>query len=141
MVEYPTLDIDSIQNEIISSLNSLRENQEQLQEDEIKVISSQMETCWQKRDWQQLLELILDGTKTSVSFLPHLDDKSIIALECFLASKKDCMDKMLPDDHCGLMYLQVLFYIQRNKFSDAFHELEKLAYHSHYHTWLKSRNS
>ena len=135
-IEIPTL--VSLQKEIATLLNSLRENQEMVQECEIKMICSQMEAYWQKRDWQQLLELIMDGTKANVSFLPHIEDKTIIALEHFIASKKRYMDNMLPDDHYGLMFLQVLFNIQKDRFSDALCDLEKLAYHSHYHTWLNT---
>ena len=135
-VEIPTL--VSIQKEIDTLLNSLKENQELVQECEIKMICSQMETYWQKRDWQQLLELIIDGTKANVSFLPHVEDKMVIALEHFIASKKNYMDKMSPDDHYGLMFLQVLFNIQKDRFSNALCDLEKLAYHSHYHMWLNT---
>ena len=133
-IELPTL--VSVQREITNSLNSLRDKQELAHEHEINMICSQMEACWQKRDWKQLLELIVAGTKANVSFLPHIEDKTIVALEYFMASKKHFMDKMLPDDRYGLMFLQIVFNIQKHRFSEALCDLEELAYHSHYHIWL-----
>ena len=135
-IETPSL--VSLPLEISSSLDSLREKQETVQEREINMICSQMEFYWVKRDWNNLLALVTDGIGTKVSFLPHEEDKTVVALEHFLASKSLFLDKMLPDDRCGLEFLEAVIKIQKHMFSDALTDLERLAYDSHYHTWLGS---
>lgn len=135
-IEPPAL--VSVQLEIGSSLNSLREKQEAVQESEIDMICSQMEFYWVKRDWNNILALVTDGNGANVSFLPHKEDKTVVALEHFLTSKSTFVDKMLPDDRCGLNFLEAVIKIQKHRFSDALTDLERLAYDSHYHTWLGS---
>lgn len=78
----------------------------------------------------------MDVSKTNVSFLPHVENKAIVALEHFLASKSLFFDKMLPDDQCGLQFLQAVIKIHKHRYLDALVDLEMLAFKSHYQTWL-----
>ena len=134
-VEPPAI-LVPIHREIIGSLNVLQRKQEVVQECEVNMICSQLEACWQKRDWHSLLALVLNGSKANVSFLPHIENKNVVALEHFLASKNPFIDKMRPDDQCGLQFLLAVIKIHKQRFSDALLDLERLAYKSHYHIWL-----
>ena len=135
-IEHPTL--AKIQREVCNSLHTLREKQEVFQEREINTLCSKMETCWQDRNWKRLLTLVLEGDDTKVSFIPHSEDITTLALEKFLASRCKFIDKMLPDDRCGLVFLQAVIKIQKHRFADALADLETLAYDSHYQVWLGS---
>ena len=140
-IEVPNL--TTVNREITDSLHLIREKQEHMQEVEIQLQCVQMEVLWQKRDYENLLQLILpsdeQGTDktTTLSFLPRLDSIDVIVLEHFLAPKNGFLDRMCPDDRCALIFFRGILKIRKERFSDGLADIEEAAYHSHHHQWLK----
>ena len=140
-VEVPNL--TTINTEITQSLHSIREQQEHVQELEIQLQCIQMETLWQKRDYESLLQLILPSEEhrtentATLSFLPRLENIHVLVLEHFLAPKDGFLDRMCPDARCALIFFRGILKIQKERFLEGFADIQEAAYHSHHHEWLK----
>ena len=139
-VEIPNL--TTAHKDVSDALNLLREQQEYIHDLEVQLLCTQMEALWQKRDHEGLLALVLDDNdeETSVStmsFLPHLEDMTLTALEQFLAPKDSFLEKMLSEDSCALIFFRGVLKIQKSRISEGLADVEKAAYHGHHHEWLK----
>ena len=120
------------------SLHLLREQQERIHELEVQHLCSQMEDLWQKRECEDLLALVLDeDSAISSSFLPHLENMTVLALEHFLAPKNGFLDRMLDADRCALIFFRGLTKILKKRVSDGLADIEEAAYGSHHDEWLR----
>ncbi len=140
-IEVPNL--TTINREITDSLHLIREQQERMQKDEVQLQCFQMEALWQKRDYENLLQLILPSDEnktedtTTLSFLPRLESINVLVLEHFLAPKDGFLGKMQADDRCALIFFRGILKIQKEQFSEGLADIQEAAYYSHHHEWLK----
>ena len=135
-IEIPSC--STLKKDVNDSLHLLREQQEHIHELEVQLLCFQMENLWQKRECEDLLALVLDeDSAISSSFLPHLENMTVVALEHFLAPKNGLLDRMLDADRCALIFFRGLTKILKKRVSDGLADIEQAAYGSHHDEWLK----
>ena len=135
-IEIPSC--TTLKRDINDSLHLLREQQERIHELEVQHLCSQMEDLWQKRECEDLLALVLDeDSAISSSFLPHLENMTVLALEHFLAPKNSFLDQMLDADRFALIFFCGLTKILKKRVSDGLADVGEAAYGSHHDEWLR----
>ena len=135
-VEIPNY--SHVKRDVNQSLHRIKEEQEHIQDQEIKQLWFEMESLWQSRDCEELLALMLDEDSIiSTSFLPYPESMTVVALERFLAPKSAFLDCMLIEDKTALLFFRGVLKILKQRPSDGLLDIEEAAYSGHHHEWLR----
>ena len=98
---------------------------------QVKALHLKILTLWQARDINGLLALVTAHTAKNKTPLIS-EDKTMQALERFLAANEAYFEKVRPDDQVALFFLRGTLKLHQQKYFTGFADFERVAWNSHH---------